>query len=174
VQDPLPVWGGFFGPRGARLAGRLGMGLLAVAPEIVEPYVEGLEAGGHGAASARYRGAVECFVADDPEQAWAEVGPALAWQWDSYRRGMVEGTGRPDPRPIDPEAWRAWGEDGSPPRFHLGTPEQTVAYIRARCAGIPVEEVFVWTNPGGAVPDELADRHVELLLTKVAPAVREL
>jgi alkanesulfonate monooxygenase SsuD/methylene tetrahydromethanopterin reductase-like flavin-dependent oxidoreductase (luciferase family) len=37
VQEPLPIWGGFLGPRGARLAGRLGIGLLAVDRGLFEP-----------------------------------------------------------------------------------------------------------------------------------------
>src|SRR5690349_12466646 len=56
VQDPVPLWGGFQGPRGARLAGRLGMRLLTLDRRLLAPYVEGLEASGHPAASARMGG----------------------------------------------------------------------------------------------------------------------
>ncbi|MDV8070845.1 LLM class flavin-dependent oxidoreductase [Rhodococcus sp. IEGM 1366] len=41
-QDPVPLWLGFSGPRGAARAGRLGEGLLSVDPSLLAPYREGL------------------------------------------------------------------------------------------------------------------------------------
>jgi hypothetical protein len=45
VQRPLPVWVGARGPRGARLAGRAGAGLLWIDPDLMKPYLAGLAAG---------------------------------------------------------------------------------------------------------------------------------
>ena len=42
VQRPLPVWVGARGPRGARLAGRTGAGLLWIDPDLMGPYLAGL------------------------------------------------------------------------------------------------------------------------------------
>jgi alkanesulfonate monooxygenase SsuD/methylene tetrahydromethanopterin reductase-like flavin-dependent oxidoreductase (luciferase family) len=42
VQRPLPVWIGARGPRGARLAGRTGAGLLWIDPDLMPPYLAAL------------------------------------------------------------------------------------------------------------------------------------
>ena len=47
VQDPMPIWIGATGPRGARMAGRLGEGLLWLSSALMAPYVRGLTEGGH-------------------------------------------------------------------------------------------------------------------------------
>jgi alkanesulfonate monooxygenase SsuD/methylene tetrahydromethanopterin reductase-like flavin-dependent oxidoreductase (luciferase family) len=168
VQDPIPLWGGFQGPRGARLAGRLGMLLLTLDRRLLAPYREGLEAGGHPASSARMGGVVNLVVADDPETAWPRIVPHLAYQWDSYNRYMVEGTEQPVPRPIDPERWRAPGRDGAPPRFQVLTPEDAAQALRERTDGLPVEHVYLWASIAG-MPDDLVDRHVELVAGTLAP-----
>ena len=59
VQDPVPWWGGFFGPRGVRLAGRLGMGLLAAIPELVPAYLAGLAGGRPSGVGGAVRATVE-------------------------------------------------------------------------------------------------------------------
>lgn len=47
VQDPLPIWLGYRGPRGAYHAGLLGEGLLRIDEKLLAPYLAGLTAGGH-------------------------------------------------------------------------------------------------------------------------------
>lgn len=166
VQRPLPLWGGFFGPRGARLAGELGAGLLALDPALLRPYRAGLAAGGHDPASARLAGVVHLVLADDPEAAWPRIRPHLAYQWDTYNRYAVEGTGRPAPRPIDPDRWRAPAPDGGPPRFGVFTPEEAAAHVRSLTDGLPVTQVYLWASIAG-MPDDLAARHVELACTRL-------
>jgi alkanesulfonate monooxygenase SsuD/methylene tetrahydromethanopterin reductase-like flavin-dependent oxidoreductase (luciferase family) len=94
VQNPIPLWGGFGGPMGARTAGRLGLGLQSMSPQLYEPYVEALEAHGHGRAAARMSGQVEFFISDDPEKTWAEIRDHVLYRWNSYNRYMFEGTRR--------------------------------------------------------------------------------
>ena len=168
VQDPVPLWGGFQGPRGARLAGRLGMNLLTLDRRLLGPYVEGLEEGGFPAGSARMGGVVNLVLADDPEAVWPRVAPHLSYQWDSYNRYMVEGTDQPVPKPIDPERWRAPGRDGAPPRFQVLTAEDAARALRERTDGLPVEHVYLWASIAG-MPDDLVDRHVELVAGTLAP-----
>jgi alkanesulfonate monooxygenase SsuD/methylene tetrahydromethanopterin reductase-like flavin-dependent oxidoreductase (luciferase family) len=168
VQDPIPLWGGFQGPRGARLAGRLGMRLLTLDRRLLTPYVEGLEASGHPAGTASMGGVANLVVADDPEAAWARIAPHLSYQWDTYNRYMVEGTDQPAPRPIDPERWRAPGREGTPPRFEVLTPEDAVQSLRRRTDGLPVEHVYIWASIAG-MPDDLVARHVELVSGTLAP-----
>jgi alkanesulfonate monooxygenase SsuD/methylene tetrahydromethanopterin reductase-like flavin-dependent oxidoreductase (luciferase family) len=166
VQRPMSLWGGFFGPRGARLAGELGAGLLALDPALMEPYRAGLVAGGHDPASARCAGVVNLVLADDPEAAWPRIRPHLAYQWDTYNRYAVEGTGQPVPRPIDPDRWREPGPDGRPPRFGVFTADEAATHIRALTAGVPAVQVYLWARIPG-LPDDLVERHVELACTEL-------
>ncbi len=166
LQRPLPIWGGFYGPRGVRLAGQLGLGLLAADHEQEPVYREGLEEGGHDPAAARMKPVFDLILADDPEAAWEQVKPHLAYKWDSYRAGMVEGTGKAAPRPIDPERWRQPGPQGEPPRAQVLTPSDAAAFLRERCAGLPVVEAILWgTLPG--LDEDLAERHLELAGTEL-------
>ena len=166
VQEPVPLWGGFLGPRGARLAGRLGLGLLALDRRLYAAYVEGLEESGHGGATARLASSMNIVLADDPEAAWSRIKPHVSYQWDSYNRYSVEGTDHPAPRPIDPERWRSPGRDGAPPRFQVLTPEAAVATVRAQTDGLPVEQLYFWASVAG-MPDDLVARHVELIATEL-------
>src|SRR5437764_1097905 len=65
IQQPVPMWGGFGGPMGARTAGRLGLGLQSVDPGLFDSYQEGLAAGGHDLSTARMAGSFEFFLSDD-------------------------------------------------------------------------------------------------------------
>lgn len=172
VQNPLPLWGGFFGPRGAELAGRLGMGLLALVPGIFDAYVTGLRSGGHEAEQAVIRAPVEIVLSEDPERAWERIRPHLAYKWDSYLTYAVEGTGRPPPRPIDPERWRRPGPRGEYPRFQVLTVDEAAAFLVSACEGLPVEEVFCPVSQAG-MPDDLVEEHLALLLGKLRPRLDE-
>ena len=107
TQQRLPVWLGYQGPKGARRAGLMGEGLLTIAKDSWPRYRDGLADGGHDPAAARMAGGVQAYVTDDPERDWPRVAPHIAYAQDSYRRYMVEGTGNPVPRPVDPERLRA-------------------------------------------------------------------
>src|SRR6185312_13625724 len=97
IQEPVPIWMGYQGPKGARRAGLLGEGLLALERSLLDPYRDGLQAGGHDPSSARMSGFVPVFVTGDPERDWPIVARHLRYQVESYRRYGVEGTGRPPP-----------------------------------------------------------------------------
>jgi alkanesulfonate monooxygenase SsuD/methylene tetrahydromethanopterin reductase-like flavin-dependent oxidoreductase (luciferase family) len=175
VQDPLPWWGGFFGPRGVRMAGRLGMGLLAAIPELVPAYLAGLDEGGHPASAARYAQPWNIVLADDPEVAWPRISEHLRYAWDSYGRYMVEGTDRPLPPPVDPEQMRAVGSGmgGAGAFFMVLTPGQAAEFLRGVLARIPLEETFFWTSIAG-MPEDLEQRHVELVCTELRPLVADI
>ncbi len=169
VQDPLPIWMGYQGPQGARRAGLLGEGLLAVDRALLEPYRAGLVESGHDPASARMAGVVSFVLADDPEAAWPRVREHLAYQWDTYNEYGAEGTGRDAPRPIDPDRWRT-GSGDRPPRFEVLTPEDAAARLAVLADGVPLEEVYCWASIAG-MPDDLVDRHLELLATRLRPLI---
>ena len=115
----------------------MGEGLLTVAASSWPHYRDGLAEGGHDPAAARMAGGVQAYVTDDPERDWPRVAPHIAYAQDSYRRYMVEGTGHPVPRPVDPERLRAHGPEAGPMSYFLfGTPEQVAkAILRLRRGG---------------------------------------
>lgn len=162
AQARIPIWLGYLGPKSARRAGRLGEGLLAADPSLVGPYREGLIEGGHDPETARMVGPIDGFVSDDPERDWPLVSRHLSWQWDSYRRHMVEGTDAPVPEKIDPDRWRARGFDGLG-SFLYGSPDEVGHSIVQRLTGTPVEEVFFWASIAGMKQD-VAAHHIQLLL----------
>jgi alkanesulfonate monooxygenase SsuD/methylene tetrahydromethanopterin reductase-like flavin-dependent oxidoreductase (luciferase family) len=170
VQRPLPLWGGFFGPRGARIAGRLNMGLLAADRRLLAPYRDGLTEGGHDPAAARMRALAPVFVADDPDAAWPLIKPHVEYQWDSYRRYDAEGAGQPAPPPADGEDLRR-REKGRPSWFVLTDVSGAVSYLRALSRDLPLDEVYCWGTVAG-LDSGLARRHVELLLREVLPRLQ--
>jgi alkanesulfonate monooxygenase SsuD/methylene tetrahydromethanopterin reductase-like flavin-dependent oxidoreductase (luciferase family) len=158
LQERVPIWIGCEGPRGARMAGRLGEGLLALKPELLEPYLSRLADPTH----ARMGGCVNLLLADDPERAWARVAPHLRHQWQSYEDYAVEGTSA-EPRAIDPEKLRTKGHPFLP-RFDVVTAEQAVERVRAMLGDLPVEHIYFWASIA-AMPDDLVERHIELVAT---------
>ncbi|CCH31389.1 LLM class flavin-dependent oxidoreductase [Actinosynnema sp. NPDC047251] len=174
LQDPVPLWGGFYGPRGARLAGRLGMGLLHISAEVFRHYRVGLVEGGHDPATARVAGLLPVLLADDPDAAWHRVAPHLAHQQDTYRRGSVEGTGRPVPPPVGIGPTRERRADGPWGALEVMTPEEAVERIHQRTEGLAVRHLVFWASVA-AMPDDLVVRHVELVSRRLPPllAARE-
>ena len=166
VQSRVPIWIGCEGPRGARMAGRLGEGLLALKPELLEPYTSALE----DPARARMGGCVNLLLADDPERAWTRVAPHLRHQWQSYEDYAVEGTGVA-PRTIDPEKLRTKGHPFLP-RFDVVTAGQAAERVAAMLGDLPVEHNYFWASIAG-MPDVLVERHIELLAGEFRELTRQ-
>ncbi|WP_433801848.1 LLM class flavin-dependent oxidoreductase [Actinomycetospora sp. CA-084318] len=159
VQDPVPTWVGARGPRGARLAGRAGAGLLWLDPDLIAPYREGLAAGGH-ADTGRLGGLVNVFLADDPDEAKARLREAAGRNRASYRG--------------NDEAAKSSG-DTTFPRLKVRTGPDAVAAVReqlAPLAGMPVTDVFCFADLGG-LPDDLVDRHLELVTDVLTPGLAD-
>ncbi len=179
VQDPLPLWLGMMGPRGARMAGRLDTGLLWLGDDLLEPYQQGLREGGHDPASARLAGLVNFILADDPEAAWARIAPHIAYQRESYNRygaeGRKQGTGvaTVSGGPVDVKALRDRHGPPVSPRHDVLTADEAIARLKAWLGGRPVVDIFLWGTIAG-MPDDLADRHTELVATVLAPALADV
>jgi len=167
VQDPVPLWLGYTGPRGAWRAGRLGAGLLAADPELAEPYLDGLRAGGHDPDTARMAGHVPVFVSEDPERDWPAVARYHAYQWDSYLAAAAA-PGQSSPPPVDADRMRRRGLSWRPGSLLYGTPEDVAATLRDRLAGAPVETVFLWASVGGMAEEHVL-RNVRTIATRLAP-----
>lgn len=174
VQDPFPFWGGFFGPRGAKLAGRLGMGLLAHASavrELMTPYTQALETAGYGADRARVTFNVPFIVAEEPDRVRGIVEERQQWQLDSYaRHDAAEALG---PRFVVQVKAEKVAKPAERTRYAVVRPEEAARMIADATAGLPVEVVHSWTSPG-VLPDPIVDEHIRLLLTEVAPLVADL
>ncbi|MFC6065258.1 LLM class flavin-dependent oxidoreductase [Streptomyces ochraceiscleroticus] len=164
LQDPVPIWGGFYGPRGARMAGRLGMGYLHISRTMFEHYLTGLGEAGHDVSTARVGDLVPMVLADDPEAAWVRIAPHLAHQKNTYRQGWSEGSGRPKLPWLEPDP--ASGELRE--LLDVLTPDQAAQRIRAMTRGLPVEHLIFWASIAG-MPDDLMLRHMELLIEELAP-----
>jgi alkanesulfonate monooxygenase SsuD/methylene tetrahydromethanopterin reductase-like flavin-dependent oxidoreductase (luciferase family) len=171
AQRPFPLWLGYQGPQGARRAGRLGVGLLSLDRRLLEPYREGLREGGHDPASARTGGMLDIVVADDPEAALQRILPHYLHQANTYAECAVAGT---DVEPRVLTAEKVMGRSSAPgqvPGLRVTTPADAVTAIREATDGAPVEHAYLWASVAG-MPGDLVDRHVELLCTEVAPALR--
>jgi alkanesulfonate monooxygenase SsuD/methylene tetrahydromethanopterin reductase-like flavin-dependent oxidoreductase (luciferase family) len=166
AQTRPPIWIGGEGPRCARMAGRLGEGLLALLPDLLPIYRESLERAGHDPQSASMSGCANLILADDPERAWSTIKPYLDYQWSSYTHYAAEGTGRTAER-LDPERLRTSGRPVLP-RFDVTTPEDAARRLHDWLDPLPVEHVYFWESIAG-MPDDLASRHAELLVTRLAP-----
>jgi alkanesulfonate monooxygenase SsuD/methylene tetrahydromethanopterin reductase-like flavin-dependent oxidoreductase (luciferase family) len=166
LQSPVPLWGGFAGPLGAKICGRLGIGLQLLDPALLAPYLAGLDEGGHPRSAARMGGHIDFLLADDPERAWAVGRQHIVERWNSYDRHTWAGTGRPAPEPSSGENWRDTG------RFVVGTPEEVAKLIRRRTDGLPVTDVWCWADHPG-MDDELVDRHLELMFTELRPLLAQ-
>jgi alkanesulfonate monooxygenase SsuD/methylene tetrahydromethanopterin reductase-like flavin-dependent oxidoreductase (luciferase family) len=169
LQRPFPLWAGYLGPKGARRAGRLGVGLLSTSRALHEPYREGLAEGGYAPEVARMAGVHSLLAADDPERAFEQVLPHLAHQLNSYRRANATTTGR-QPRELTADDLR--GRKGSGPieALEVLTAEAVAKRIREATAGLPVEEVYLWASIAG-MPVELVQRNIELVSTEVRAAL---
>jgi alkanesulfonate monooxygenase SsuD/methylene tetrahydromethanopterin reductase-like flavin-dependent oxidoreductase (luciferase family) len=179
IQDDVPIWIGANGPGGGRIAGRLGAGLIWADHDIYAVYRETLERSGHDPGSARISCLANMIIADDPEAAWQRIAPHLGHQWQTYAFYGQEGTGtlsEPalqslDSVGFDPNSIRSKGPAMNPPSFDVVTPEDAIARLTQWHSGLPTKTVFFWDSIAG-MPNDLADRHLELLASEVAPVMR--
>jgi alkanesulfonate monooxygenase SsuD/methylene tetrahydromethanopterin reductase-like flavin-dependent oxidoreductase (luciferase family) len=168
IQDPVPVWGGFYGPRGARLAGRLGIGLLHISHDMFRHYCAGLAEGGHDPAHARVSGLIPIILADDPEAAWSRVAPYAVYQMNSYRQASVEGTNQPKPPLITADQFNHRSGDSQYGMLEILTPEDAAARIHERTQGLPLMHLIFWASIAG-MPDDLVTRNIELISKCLKP-----
>jgi alkanesulfonate monooxygenase SsuD/methylene tetrahydromethanopterin reductase-like flavin-dependent oxidoreductase (luciferase family) len=175
LQDPVPLWIGVTGPRGAQMAGTLGAGLLWLRGDLLAPYRDGLARGNHNASSARMGGLVNVVLSLDPERTWAALAPFALYQAESYRRYTVEGTDAEEAvsmKPLDASRLRSPGPAMHPPFFDVVTPSEAFDRIDAWLGGLPVSDVFFWDSVAG-MPESFVDEHLGLLASQLIPLIRK-
>lgn len=159
VQQPLPVWLGCNGPRGANRVGQVGAPLLSVRRSIFDAYREGLIAGGHDPARAKVSGPVNVFLADDPERVREQVARAYDYIWNSYA-AHADGAGEVSAGTHSERAIEL-GLEGGLRGLLIATPERAAQELMRYFDGVPVDTVFAWGRLPG-VDDVAMHRHLEL------------
>jgi alkanesulfonate monooxygenase SsuD/methylene tetrahydromethanopterin reductase-like flavin-dependent oxidoreductase (luciferase family) len=161
VQQPLPLWLGYQGPKGAARAGRAGLGLLSLDRTLVAPYRAGLEEGGRDWSHARMGGLLEIIVADDPPRAAERLLPHWLHQQNSYRalRRKPDGT-KLSPIQLD-RARESLAETGRLGSLQVLDVDGAIAVLRQRTEGLRALHAYAWLSLGD-MPDDLTERHLEL------------
>lgn len=177
TQHEIPLWAGLKGPRGSRLAGRLGLGRLKLGPIASETrpwneYLAGLAEAGRPQSEARLAGVLQGMLADDPDRAFAELAPRIENHWNAYRSYTAEGSGQPAPEPLTAADYRraAQGGGGAAYSWDMFTPETAAQRIREMSGGRKIDTVFFPVNVAGPI-GPAAHRHVELLATALRPLI---
>ncbi|NRA97924.1 MAG: LLM class flavin-dependent oxidoreductase, partial [Planctomycetes bacterium] len=150
----------------AQRAGRFGIGLMAEGgkPELAEVYAEACKQAGNepGLCIVPPAGSVTSgFVAEDPDQAWAEMGPHLlhdAHMYSAWRGSSHQAASKSTADSV--EALRA--ENGA---YRIFTPEEAVKHIQS--TGMMLMQPLC-----GGLPPKLAWPSLELMANKVMPAVK--
>jgi alkanesulfonate monooxygenase SsuD/methylene tetrahydromethanopterin reductase-like flavin-dependent oxidoreductase (luciferase family) len=171
IQQPIPLWAGFHGRRGAYLGGRLGMGLFSLPPDIWPDYLDGLTKSHYGIEAAKLGGTVDIMLVDDPEEALANLGPRIEHNMNSYARYRAEGTGQPPLTFTARELLQAGpiSEHG----FGAVTAAGAKALITELADGRKVDVVYLVGAVSGVV-DELAFRNLELIAHELKPQLASL
>jgi alkanesulfonate monooxygenase SsuD/methylene tetrahydromethanopterin reductase-like flavin-dependent oxidoreductase (luciferase family) len=149
-----------------RRAARLGMGMLTQGGNASLERVYREECAAHGLAPKPFLNPpvdlpTSCFVAEDPDRAWRELGPYLlhdAQMYAAWMGGAHSAVSKSVASSVD-ELRR---ENGA---YRIFTPAEAVAQIRK--AGMLMLQPL-----SGGIPPKLAWPSLELLAAKVLPAVR--
>jgi hypothetical protein len=170
VQQALPLWLGYQGPKGALRAGRARMGLLSLDRSLVEPYRAGLLESGGDWSDARMGGLVEIIVADDPPRAAERLLPHWVHQQNTYRALRRKPDGSPLSA-IEPDRARdSLAKTGRLGSLQILDVEGAVAELRERVSGLPAEYAYAWMSLAD-MPDDLTERHLELWCGPVRQAL---
>ncbi len=147
----IPIYIGGAAPAAIDRAARLADGFLAsrnVATAGNAGYVESyrllqeaLARHGRDPASVAFVVGCHVYVNEDPERAWADVAPGLAYQINQYLRW---GTDRDQPKPL-PVAM----ETLNPENYFVGTPEQVAARLIALHRDAPYDQLCFWARLPG-------------------------
>ncbi len=163
VQRPRPFV--IVGGGAPRRAARLGDAYLPAVPDeaLAEAYVAECRRLGKGDGILLWpTGPMWVFVTDDPDRAWAELGPHALHEANGYGRWAAAVPGSSPFRPAESvEELRASG------RYAVVTPEECVALVRTLD---PRSALQLKPLVGGLDPD-VGWRSLELFADRVLPAL---
>ena len=167
VQQPMPLWVGGISEAAARRAARLGTGFIAGAGIDYIPAYLAECARARRTAGGIVKGLPVHAVSEDPEAAWARIGPHLHYQ----RRRYVEW--------LNEAGTEVWPAPASIDDIRTVEPDVVVTPARARevVAGVLAEhrEVtnFYWNPALPGLPARESAAALELFAREVAPAFRD-
>ena len=174
VQDRLPVWLGYQGPKGARRAGRMGEGLLTLAASSWPHYRDGLAEGGHDP-GRRPDGRRGAGVRD--RRSRSGTGRASP-RTSRTPRTVTAGTWSREPATRCPARWTPSGcapTDRRPARCSTSCsarPRRSHKRSGEYAGDAPVQTVWLGASVAG-LPEDLAARHVQTICTRLAPLLKE-
>jgi alkanesulfonate monooxygenase SsuD/methylene tetrahydromethanopterin reductase-like flavin-dependent oxidoreductase (luciferase family) len=172
VQDPVPIYVGGAVPASARRAATYGDGFFptVATPELIRCYLD--ECATAGRAAGRVVTMVPplfVHVAEDPDRAWAQIGPHAVYEMTEYGRWAAESAAAsgtmdsPYQEVPDAAALRAMGTHA------VVTPDEAIDLVRA--AERDGRLVNFKPMMGGLSP-ELAWQSLELFAAKVRPSIQ--
>jgi alkanesulfonate monooxygenase SsuD/methylene tetrahydromethanopterin reductase-like flavin-dependent oxidoreductase (luciferase family) len=100
------------------------------------------------------------YVADDPEKAWAEIGPYVLYEAQTYASFQTAGqhsTPGVNARSVD--------DLKASPQYVVGTPDE----VLARLEGVPADAGITFHPLAGGLPPELSWPSLELFAARVQP-----
>jgi alkanesulfonate monooxygenase SsuD/methylene tetrahydromethanopterin reductase-like flavin-dependent oxidoreductase (luciferase family) len=146
---------------------RIADGFLSTQNHHHETYLDAVERAGRPRSDGRIYAGQWALIAEDPEREWAEIGPLVLAQLNTYITWGAFGPPDVVPRFSDPDQIVAAGA------FALWDPATAIEELTAMLAARPqIRDVHFWAQLPGESVDH-GSRRVELLATQVAPAVRE-
>ena len=165
-QVPQLLVGAMADPAIDRVA-RIADGFLSTQNHHHEIYLDALERHGTPRTQGRIYAGQWALIAEDPEREWAEIGPLVLEQLNTYISWGAFGPPESTPRFADPDQIVAAGA------FALWDPATAVEELTAMLTARPqIRDVHFWAQLPGESVDH-GSRRVELLARRVAPAVRE-
>ena len=173
IQQPLPIWMGYLAEKGARRAGKMGMGLLTSDVALWPAYRDGLIEGGHDPGAGQMGGTTLGWITEDPEADWPEVSKYYRYQIESYARHAVSSGGEAERnlREIDVESGRWQGGQLDQHTFLLATPEDAAGAIKQYTASAPIKFVIFFASIGG-MPEKMVAKHIETICKKLVPLLK--
>ena len=176
---PIPIWFGGFSEGAVRRAGRIADGFLGSSSgtsglesfaRLRDVALEAVRDAGRDPASFSFALHVPVFVSEDGD-AWETVKASyhyLRWKYAD----MAGAHGRPGPAPAPPPL-DAETEARLRPTIICGTPGEVVSEIGRFRDALGDDTHFICRSDFPGMPTGLQMRTIELLGTKVAPALRD-
>jgi alkanesulfonate monooxygenase SsuD/methylene tetrahydromethanopterin reductase-like flavin-dependent oxidoreductase (luciferase family) len=116
------------------------------------------------------------ILADDPDEAWSTIAPHQKWIAETYGHVAATVGGALAERfatEVDPDTLRQRSGVPGNPRLDVVTPREAIERIRPWAATRPLEYINFLGDIAG-LPDDLLDRHLELVATHLVGAFEGL
>jgi alkanesulfonate monooxygenase SsuD/methylene tetrahydromethanopterin reductase-like flavin-dependent oxidoreductase (luciferase family) len=161
---PMVLVGGGV-PAAARRAARLRLPMLPMNTDQVvrDAYFEEGKRVGYKGLVVETSGPTFVHVSDDPERAWAEIGPYVLYESQTYASYQTPGQhSTPGVKAETVDDLKA------SPQFVVGTPEA----VRARLEQVQPDGSITFSPLAGGLPPHLAWASLELFAAQVLPHLR--